>query len=215
MKYRSLSLLIFTLFAIGSVVEEANASIIMTITDDGTNLTMRATGSYDFSSATPAPLVEDLGENAVVAPPMGLYGWESMDINADPIVLHQLFEVNFPGTLSGTGVAANANLVSTSSPFFFLFADLETNPDFPIQYSFVALDGSAPLVGVVDESATFFNTTLASLGMVEGESLTVTWQGDSATIQTYAIPEPASALMLLFGAGIGMAIHRARCWANR
>jgi formylglycine-generating enzyme required for sulfatase activity len=30
-----------------------------------------------------------------------------------------------------------------------------------------------------------------------------------------AIPEPASAMMLIFGAGVGMAIHRARRWANR
>lgn len=31
----------------------------------------------------------------------------------------------------------------------------------------------------------------------------------------HAVPEPASALMLIFGAAIGMAVHRARRWANR
>jgi hypothetical protein len=37
---------------------------------------------------------------------------------------------------------------------------------------------------------------------------------DGASISN-VVPEPASAMMLLFGAGIGMVIHRARRWANR
>jgi hypothetical protein len=171
----------------------ANAVIIMTITDDGTDLTMTATGNYDFSLVAQDPDDGALGTNAAVAPGFfsGIYGWET----GTP---QNTFTVAYSGTLTGTSNAFPADSISISNPFFFDLGD-----------SNISFNDSAPIVGTVNNTAIFFNKTLASLGMVAGESVTVTWAGGSAIIQTSVIPEPSSTLLLGLSA-LGLAARRKR-----
>jgi hypothetical protein len=50
---------------------------------------------------------------------------------------------------------------------------------------------------------------------IYGSSLSLGVTTFDVTDGVSVIPEPASALMLMFGAGVSMAIYRARRWANR
>lgn len=63
-----------------AAAHQTRAAITMLISDDGTNLTMVATGSYDLSNATPSMSTGSLGTNAAVAPGLGgIYGWEIVE----------------------------------------------------------------------------------------------------------------------------------------
>jgi hypothetical protein len=190
LKLKSLSTLAATLITFGSLAGGADAAITVTITDDGTNLTMTATGTYDLSQVSPQ-LQTNLGVNAAIAPPFGgIYGWETTYPSK------AFAGLAYSGMLTGTDFKFGADIVTTTNPFYFI-NDL------------IVFSNSAPLIGSVNESATFLNTTLASLGMVSGESVTATWAGGSATIQVGAIPEPSSALLLGLGA-LGLAGLRSR-----
>jgi hypothetical protein len=156
------------------VSDRADAEIIMTISDNGTDLTMTATGSYDVSSLEPSIGNTFLGVNAVVVPTKGNFGWDTASEEGS-----KEYSVEFIGDLTGTGGAAPATSTTGTSPFFFLQTE-----------SILSLPGGAPSTGEVNETAVFAGVTLASLGMVAGESMNVVWEGDSAVIQT--IPEPAS-----------------------
>ncbi len=192
-KLKSVSTLAATLITFGSLVGGADAAITITITDDGTNLTMSATGTYDFSAAPILATDSDtLGFDSAFAPTFLVYGWDAGSQS-------NTFAISHSGSLTATGDKFPADSMTTTNPFFI---DLNNG-------IIVVSRSSAPLIGSVNETATFLNTTLASMGMVSGESLTVTWNGDSATIQTSAIPEPSSALLLGLGA-LGLAGLRSR-----
>ena len=191
-KLKSLSTLAATLITFGSLVGGADAAITITITDDGTNLTMSATGTYDFSAASiPTNQNHALGTESACAPSIGVYGWETGAGS-------NTFAISSSGSLTATDSKFPADSATTTNPFFI---DLNNG--------IIVFKSSAPLTGSVNESATFLNTTLASMGMVSGESMTVSWTGDSVTIQTSAIPEPSSALLLGLGAS-GLAGLRRR-----
>jgi len=65
-------------------------------------------------------------------------------------------------------------------------------------------------------TATWAGSTFENLGLTQA-SYTYTWgSGDHAdSITVNVVPEPASAMMLIFGAGVGIAIHRVRRSAMR
>ncbi len=170
----------------------ANADIIMTITDDGTDLTMTATGTYD-NTGLPAGFSVSLGTTAIVGPNQCCYGWETG-------VTAQNYSATYSGSLTGTSNALAADLVSTMNPFFFWHASNR-----------IVFKQGAALVGSVNESATWFGVTLASLGMVAGESIQVTWGGNTAIIQTFAISVPEPGTIALLGIGLlSMGIARRR-----
>lgn len=172
------------LLALGFFASVAKGEFTLTISDDGTNLTMRAIGSYDVSALTPVtdPFTQ-LGANATVAPTVhaGLYGWETGAGVA--------YTLSFSGTLTGTGQAVPASSVTTNTPFYFVTNFLGT--------SYFILASGAPTSGTVDETAVFNNVTIASLGMVQGQSVTASWGGDSATIQV--VPEPTTIGLMIVG----------------
>lgn len=181
-----------TLITFGALVGGANAAIVMTITDDGTDLTMTATGSYDFSAVGDNGTDKVFGVNAGVTPTLGGYGWET---TANTLSL----TVSYSGSLTGSSNAFPATSVTTTNPFYF-----DTGG------SVIRFAAGAPLTGTVNETAIFAGVTLASLGMVAGESVSVTWTGDSATIQTTTpVPEPSSSLLFGLGA-LGLVVRRRR-----
>lgn len=176
----------------------ANADIIMTITDDGTDLTMIATGTYDNSGLS-AIGSTSLGINAIVGPQQCCYGWETgvgTSVN---------YAASYSGSLTGTSntFPTSADVITGSNPFFFWHSANR-----------IAFQSSAPLIGSVDESATWYGVTLASLGMVAGESITVSWGNNTGIIQTFAaqsVPEPGTLALLGIGLfGMGLARRRRR-----
>ena len=176
---------VVALVAVLLVSERADAEIIMTIGDDGTDLTMTATGSYDLSLLEPSASTLLLGANALVGPSKNSFGWDTGG-EGDP----QEYSVEFIGSFTGTGLAISATSTTGTSPFFFY------GPG-----GLMSLPAGAPQIGEVNETAIFAGVTLASLGMVAGETINVVWEGDSAIIQT--IPEPASVgLVALVSGGI-------------
>ena len=181
------------LFTFGSLAGGANAAILVTISDDGTDLTMTATGSYDFSGVTNY-VGGELPVIAAVAPQAagGIYGWYTTNATRNYIV-------NYSGSLTGSSGVFSPDSVTTTNPFYFS-TDAST----------ISFMDDAFTRGSVNETAVFNGVTLASLGMVAGESVIVTWGDDSATIQTIqTIPEPSSTLLLGLGA-LGILARRKR-----
>ena len=161
----------------------ANAGlIIMNISDNGTDLMMTATGDYDNTGLISQGNI-NLGANAAVAGTLPVFGWETGSNN--------LFEATFVGSLTATGNAYPASLTSTTNPFF--FANVQNQIAFQI---------NAALIGTVNESATFSGVTLASLGMLAGESVSVTWGQNQAIIQTSSVQVPEPTTLAIFALGI-------------
>lgn len=150
-------------------------------------------GDYNVSELIPITGIQ-LGANAGVGPTFNqVFGWET-----GPNSLR--YAVNVSGTLTGTASAFPATSTSASLPFFFRL----------LNGSQLALPAGSSPVGTVDNTAFFAGHTLASLGMVAGESVTITWNGGSAVIQTFPVPEPGSALLMLLGAGSATVVRRRR-----
>jgi len=167
--------------AAATLTMAANADITMNIWDDGTDLFMSATGDYDLTRAI-AFNTTNLGANAAVAPTFPLYGWET---GAGTSTGYEAFYV---GVLTGTVSVFPATSTTTSNPFFFWNTSNSIN-----------FMDTAPVFGSVDEFAVFQGVTLASLGMVLGETVTVSWGNgglnERGTINT-VIPAPGAMALL-------------------
>jgi hypothetical protein len=178
------------LFAVLSLTSAVSyADITMNIWDDGTDLFMTATGAYDLTNSSPSGFNNSLGFNAAIATNSAFLGWETGGGTT----------LGYPATYTGslTGPTSNvfgATSTTTTNPFFF-WGVLDT----------IQTNSSNPLVGSVNETAVFSGFTLASLGMVAGETVTVSWGtggvDERGSINTLAssVPEPSSALLLGLG----------------
>lgn len=185
------SLLTFTLFISGLFGGTAQALIIIAITDDGNDLTMTATGTYDFTGTISNGASAYAPAGAYLSPEAATqaFGW-----SLGPTGLATIYPVEVSGLLTSSPGQLSTTDIETTNPLIFLLN---------AGSRFVQVVDTAPLSGTVNESALFSGETLASLGMVAGESITVTWDGDNldpsmrmAIIQTSPIPEPSSALLL-------------------
>ncbi|MDA7861978.1 PEP-CTERM sorting domain-containing protein [Akkermansiaceae bacterium] len=191
--------LFISLLAIGSLAVKAEAAIIMTLTDNGTDLTMRATGTYDLSGTEVSTRFEPDYPSAFASPFSleGIYGW---GVGQDVLS----YRVDSTGAFTDNSGGATVPLptsVSTTMPFYFQTQSADG--------AVIRFAVGTPNNGTVNETAVWENTTLDDLGMVPGETITVSWPGDSATIQTVAVPEPSAALLLGIGA-LSIAAHRRR-----
>jgi MYXO-CTERM domain-containing protein len=182
---------ILTTIGAAALTMSANADITMNIWDDGVDLYMSATGTYDMTNATTTTTYSGLGTNAVMWAGTELYGWESWGTDSTS----QSFVATYTGLLTGGDSSITASSVSTTNPFFFANFIGE-----------IYFESTASLTGSVDELAIFSGETLASLGMVAGETVSVSWGNggldEGGTINVLgAIPAPG-ALALLGLAGI-------------
>ena len=171
----------------------ANAGLItMLITDNGTDLTMTATGDYDNTGLTNLGAIQ-VGVKAFVFSGSQYYGWD---------IIGTRFAADHIGVLTGTGSVSTHILsdISGNTPFWF-----NGNNDYIVF-------GSA-LIGTVNQSAVINNATLSSLGMLEGESINVTWGDNQLIIMTTPInkqvPVPAPSTLAALALGlIGLASIR-------
>ena len=69
--------------------------------------------------------------------------------------------------------------------------------------------------GISGYDAKAFAVTTAGLSGWTNGTWSVTQTGNSLQVNYAAVPEPASAMMLIFGAGVGVAVHRLRRVAMR
>lgn len=182
---------VMALLALGLMASSAHGAIVMTIFDDGTNLTMTATGTYDLSGVTPINSFESDFNSAFVTPYFfgGLYGW-SVGNN----VLS--YQVSFSASFTAGAALSTPppTSLSTNTPFYFQYLSTGALSGPVIRFA-----QGTPSIGSVNETAFFANTTLADIGMVAGETVTVSWSGDSAIIQTTAVPEPSPLLFAAVG----------------
>ncbi|MEM0966082.1 MAG: PEP-CTERM sorting domain-containing protein [Verrucomicrobiota bacterium] len=196
-KHTQVATLAATLIAYGSLAGGAHGGILMTISDDGINLTLRATGSFDVTNATSIG-TGSLGTDAAVAPTLNAFGFNA---GLDGV----RYAASFSGILSGTSDVFPSSSLTTNIPVWVDFDGTESNPS----PRFAAPAGE--LSGTVDETAIFNGTTIASLGLVVGQSVTGTWGsgGVDEQITITVIPEPSSALLLGLG-GLGFVVLRRR-----
>lgn len=193
-------IIVFVLIATSVALDSAPgyADITMNIFDDGSDLFLVASGNYDLTNAVFSKNGTNLGANAAVAGACcEAYGWETGFLTTTR------YEAVFSGALTATGDAFPATATITNTPFFFWGLGESIN--------FVS---SNPMVGSVNEWAVFENVTVASLGMVPGESITVSWGNDGmnerGTINVgFSVPEPSSVLMGVGGVGC-MLVRRRR-----
>ena len=184
--------------AAATLAMTAHADITMNIWDDGTDLYMSATGDYDMSNAVSTTNFTGLGANAVAWASTDLYGWET---DLDFTGTSASYEATYSGVFTATADSAlGATSVSTTNPFFFANFSSE-----------IYFTNTAGLTGSVDEWAVFAGETLASLGMVAGETISVSWGNgginEGGTINTGPVPAPGA--LAFFGLA-GLAAGRRR-----
>ncbi|VGO21790.1 PEP-CTERM sorting domain-containing protein [Pontiella sulfatireligans] len=173
----------------------ANASIILSITDDGTDLTIRATGLYDFSQANRfAYDTATLIPNAAVQPIFEIYGWQISSDATDS----EWIRISAKNELTQADGIWPANTISTNTPFWFITGGMER----------LYIPKTAPNIGSVNETAIFQGVTLESCGIVPNETMTISWTGDSMTVTT-SIPEP-STLVLIGSGSIAIVLCRSK-----
>ena len=162
----------------------SKAAIYILISDNGTNLTMVATGTYDLTNAVVNGSTGGLGAKAYVIPNI-IYGWETNSATR--------YTAIFSGTLTGTGIADADGLADTNSvslPFFFHQS-----------LNVVSFKDGVAVSGSINNSSTFNGITLASLGMVAGESVTGSWGlgGADETFSITTVPELSSCFLGALG----------------
>lgn len=163
------------------------ASIIMSIWDDGNDLFMQATGTYDNTGLDFAT-IGGLGANAAVAGSICCFGWETGSFSS-------AFNAVYSDAITASESVFPATTVATSNPFIFVPLTNE-----------VVFEQNAPVSGSVDEFASFAGVTVASLGMVAGESTTITWGTNTGMIEilgevetSQPVPAPHSIALIALG----------------
>jgi len=161
--------LVAALFTAGA----ASAEVTVNIWDDGTDLYMSASGDYDFSGATEQTTFSGMGLPAVCWPTFipgnpcgpGLFGWET-DLGNASVGYVASFDAPLTATLD-------------SPPE--IFVDGGANPIMIVQFNCeVYRSTDSPVAGTTESLAIFGGATVASMGMVIGETQTCTWGGGGA-----------------------------------
>jgi len=186
------------LIALGTLTSSATGAVLVTISDNGTDLSMTAVGTIDLTGFSPSttPTFNFLAVNAGVAPTIneGVYGWET---DPSATASDEYIATTVSGSLTGTGGAFPAT--SVTAPFPFWVAGIS---------GALYLPTGAPVTSSVNNTATFAGVTLASIGMFPGESQVYTFGQETVTFTT-VVPEPSSSLLLGF-AGLGLISRRKR-----
>ena len=173
----------------------ASAGLIVNITEESGSVVATASGTldlFDLSSWGPSSRSPQLYASS---------SYISLGVAGDET---RYFPISGPSTAWGTDGGVNATTASGDR-----FAILGMMGYFATSTSYVS--GSE-----LYSTATFNDYTLGDLGLTQATYIYTFGSGDHAdSITVNVIPEPASAMMLVFGAGVGMVIHRARRSAMR
>ena len=169
-----------TLLIACASISISSAAILVTMQEVGTTLVMTATGSYNFAGQTSQPDT-GLGLPAAFRADSLTFGWET--------AATLLFTGTASGSISGNSQLVNVGTSSASIPFY-VRHDGVTSSFF--------LKNTAPLSGTVNNTATFTGQSFQSLGLVNGQSITMNFAGGNS-VTFSVIPEPSTALLGAFG----------------
>jgi len=156
---------------------------------------------------------------------------EKTTIQIDGLNLATFNDSGVLGSTPSCGVLSSAAVKTNSNLSFVGFSNISAGGDVELILGFVAWAPSYDLspsvtftsgllVDFPDLNAPLFSMSLetgnpiSSFSTDQGD-LVITGTSGDATFTAAAVPEPASAMMLIFGAGVGIAIHRARRSALR
>ena len=174
----------------------ASASLIVNIAEVSNSVVAIASGTLDVTGFTPYSPYSRSPQ---------LYANSSyISLGESGNEWRYYVSLSGPGTAWGTAGQRNATTASGDR-----FALLAMMGYFATPTNYVS--GSE-----LYSTATWAGSTFAGLGLTQA-TYTYTWgsgeHADSITVNV--VPEPASAMMLVFGAGVGVVIHRARRSAMR
>ena len=194
-----LKILLAALSACFAVTETSSAAVVITATESGGNVEVTATGTLDLSGGTyNGPFLPGSGVNpeqpgiTIALTFVDQYGFSSVTGPSNYGI----------DTSGGTGWSASG---VTGDNFGFIF-DSVTN-SMTVRTAFTGSQESA--IGPISSSMTFNTQTFAGLGITPGTYVWTLNNGDSITLQTAAIPEPATS-GLLAGVLVSLVVARRR-----
>ncbi len=194
----------FALFALATLwASPAFAQLTVTFTPDGSAVAVGVSGSLDLTGLTHSGQDDSYGDEQIY---LGAYDYQWISSAAGTYDTYTLPTGSF--AVSGGFSIPDASTYYT--PDFVsdvgIWGTYGTNT--------VYVNGDYVSGTSLNLSTSILNTTLADIGMVAGESRTVSWSdgaGGSITFSALsAVPEPSTYAMTVGVAGLGFAAYRRR-----
>lgn len=197
-KVNSMSALVATLIAFGSLAGGANAAVVINVIKDGSGVQIVGTGSIDLNSVT------SIGSGS------DSYAFNAINSNGSYFVglapeQHDVYSI--------ANVTAFGDS-DTSSPFTLNISGNRAQGVFVSSFIGGILVPSGYVSNAaLDFTASISNYDYTSFGYSAGDSFTISWSkgafNDSLTMNFGPVPEPSSSLLLGFGV-LGVLSRRRR-----
>jgi hypothetical protein len=185
----------FSVFALAGLAGSAHAAVIVTIQQVGSNVVATTTGSFlSFDGLAQVGTIIGIGSPRIAAQQAYL----QMPATADGSTVYRSYDA-YEGS-GGQWISAPDNFGSGG----LFYADQSAgNTGFVISRDGILIVDDYVLGTPIDTTATWFNSTLSGLGLLENVSKW-TWTGDSLTLAIgNAVPEPSTYAMVLAGLACG------------
>lgn len=203
----SRSLALAAIVAAGFLAPGAHASVIVTFSQSGSDVTVTATGSADLTDLSAGSSASNFGTMV-----WGQYSRFAVGPSSGPAWIYTGLTETSGGTMYNTSASQVTGSGSGTGLALFEFPFNSTSGELILPQSYSS--------GSISSSGTFSNTTLSNLGLVTG---TYVWSWgsshpDSITVdigQASAAPEPSSLALAGLGAAALFLRRRKRLPAAR